>query len=50
MDEMWFAWKPIRTDTGWKWLRYVWRRKSDGKHVVVFNSDRKYYYWDLHRK
>lgn len=24
----WFAWRPVNTvDRGWRWLRFVWRRR-----------------------
>jgi hypothetical protein len=22
----WFAWRPVKTEAGWKWLRRVWYR------------------------
>ena len=27
-EHRWFAWRPVETDLhGWRWLRFVWRRK-----------------------
>lgn len=27
-EHRWFAWRPVFThDRGWRWLRFVWRRR-----------------------
>jgi hypothetical protein len=27
--DIWFAWYPVRTSLGWRWLQMVWRRGDE---------------------